>query len=204
MSDAAHDFGETLDAQVLARLFRDARSYNGWLSGDVPDESLHQLYELLKWGPTSMNTQPVRLLFLKSAEQKERLRPHLSPGNVDKALSAPVVAIVGYDLEFHNHLPVTFPHLPAAKSYYDGKPELIQATAMRNGSLQGAYLIIAARALGFDCGPMSGFNNAGVDVEFFAGTAIKSNFLCGIGRGNPDKTFSRSPRLDFATTCQIL
>lgn len=195
---------EAISSRAIARLFTEARSYNGWLPGDVPDASLRQIYDLMKWGPTSMNSQPARILFLKSTSQKERLRPHLSPGNLDKTMSAPVVAIVGYDLTFHDHLPVTFPHLPAARDYYEGKDDLIAATAFRNGSLQGAYLIMATRALGLDCGPMSGFNNAGVDAEFFAGTSIRSNFLCGIGRGDRSKVFGRSPRLDFDTTCQIL
>lgn len=195
---------EGLDRETIGRLFGDARSYNGWQKGDVSDETLRRLYDIMKWGPTSMNTQPARILFLKSSSQKERLKPFLSPGNVEKTLMAPVVAIIGYDLEFYQLLPRTFPHLPTAKSYFEGKPDHIQATAFRNGSLQGAYLILAARAVGLDCGPMSGFNNQGVDQEFFAGTSIKSNFLCGLGRGDPAKVFGRSPRLDFDDTCKIL
>ena len=168
---------DVLENKVLDRLFRDARSYNGWLPGDVSDESLKRIYGLLKSGPTSMNSQPAQLFFLKSATQKERLRPHLSPGNVDKMMTAPAVTIIGYDLEFHAQLPVTFPHLPTAKAHFDGEPEFIETTALRNSSLQGAYLIVAARALGFDCAPISGFNNAGVDAEFFANTSIRSSHL---------------------------
>jgi 3-hydroxypropanoate dehydrogenase len=153
----------------LRQLFLDGRTHNGWLDKAVPDTVLREIYDIVKFGPTSMNTQPMRLLFLRTAAAKQRLRPHLAPGNVDKTMTAPVTAIVGHDLAFHEHLPRLFPHQPSAKGMFEGKSPLIEMTAFRNGSLQGAYLIIAARALGLDCGPMSGFDNAGVDVEFFAG-----------------------------------
>jgi 3-hydroxypropanoate dehydrogenase len=146
----------------------------------------------------------MRLLFLRTSAAKERLRPHLAPGNIDKTMTAPVTAIVGHDLAFHEHLPKLFPHQPNAKGMFEGKLPLIETTAFRNGSLQGAYLIIAARALGLDCGPMSGFDNAGVDREFFAGTQVKSNFLCNVGYGDYSKVFARTPRFDFASVCTLL
>jgi 3-hydroxypropanoate dehydrogenase len=188
----------------LNQLFLDARTHNGWLDKPVPDTMLREIYNLAKFGPTSMNTQPMRLLFLRTAAAKERLRPHLAPGNVGKTMAAPVTAIVGHDLAFHEHLPTLFPHHPNAKGMFEGKLPLIEMTAFRNGSLQGAYLIIAARALGLDCGPMSGFDNAGVDAEFFAGTQVKSNFLCNLGYGDHSKIFARSPRFDFASVCILL
>lgn len=193
-----------IDDSSLRQLFLNARTHNGWLDQPVPDGMLRELYDIVKFGPTSMNTQPMRLLFLRTAAARERLRPHLGPANVDKTMAAPVTAIVGHDLAFHEHLPVLFPHRPNAKAMFDGKPPLIEATAFRNGGLQGAYLIIAARALGLDCGPMSGFDNAGVDAEFFGGTQVKSNFLCNLGYGDHSKVFARSPRLDFAAACSLL
>ena len=188
----------------LRQLFMDARTHNGWLDKPVPDTVLREIYVLAKFGPTSMNTQPMRLLFLRSSPAKQRLRPHLAPANVDKTMAAPVTAIVGHDLAFHEHLPRLFPHHPNAKGMFEGKLSLIEMTAFRNGTLQGAYLIIAARALGLDCGPMSGFDNAGVDVEFFAGAQVKSNFLCNLGYGDHSKVFARSPRFDFASVCTLL
>jgi len=181
----------------LRQLFLDARTHNGWLDKPVPDAVLREIYEIAKFGPTSMNTQPMRLLFPRSSAAKQRLRPHLAPANVDKTMTAPVTAIVGYDLAFHDHLPSLFPHHPNAKGMFEGKLPLIETTAFRNGSLQGAYLIIAARALGLDCGPMSGFDNAGVDKAFFSGTRIQSNFICSIGYGDPASVFPRNPRLSF-------
>ena len=188
----------------VRQLFLDARTHNGWLDKPVPDSMLGDLYEVVKFGPTSMNTQPMRLLFLRTAAAKERLRPHLGPANVDKTMAAPVTAIVGYDLAFLDHLPTLFPHRPNARAVFEGKLPLIEATGFRNSSLQGAYLMIAARAFGLDCGPMSGFDNAGVDAEFFAGTQVKSNFLCNLGFGDHSQIFARSPRLDFASVCTLL
>jgi 3-hydroxypropanoate dehydrogenase len=188
----------------LRQLFLDARTHNGWLDKPVPDGVLREIYEIAKFGPTSMNTQPMRLLFLRTAAAKQRLRAHLAPSNVDKTMAAPVTAVVGYDLAFPAHLPTMFPHRPDAKVMFEGKLPLIEATGFRNGSLQGAYLIIAARALGLDCGPMSGFDNAGVDAEFFASTQVKSNFLCNLGYGDHSKLFARSPRFDFGSVCTLL
>ena len=188
----------------LRRLFLDARTHNAWLDRPVPDAVLAEIYEIAKFGPTSMNTQPMRLTFLRTAVAKERLRPYLGPANVDKTMAAPVTAIVAHDLAFHEHLPKLFPHNPNAKGVFEGKPALIETTAFRNGSLQGAYLIIAARTVGLDCGPMSGFDNAGVDLEFFAGTQFRSNFLCNLGYGDHTKSFPRSPRHDFASVCTLL
>jgi len=193
-----------IDDNGLRQLFLDARTHNGWLDKPAPDSLLRDLYEVVKFGPTSMNTQPMRLLFLRTASAKERLRPHLGPANVDKTMAAPVTAIVSYDLAFHEHLPTLCPHRPDVKAVFEGKPPLIEVTGFRNSSLQGAYLIIAARALGLDCGPMSGFDNAGVDAEFFGGTQVKSNFLCNLGYGDHLKVFARSPRLDFASVCTLL
>jgi 3-hydroxypropanoate dehydrogenase len=164
---------------------------------------LHELVNLLKLGPTSANSSPARFLFVKSRAAKERLKPFLSDGNRDKTMRAPVCAIVGYDLDFHEHLPKLFPHTNA-KSWFEGKEQKIYDTAFRNGTLQGAYLIIAARALGLDCGPMSGFDNAGVDREFFAGTSIKSNFLCNLGYGDLGALLPRSPRFGFDEIARIL
>ncbi len=187
----------------LDQLFRDARTHNGWRDRDVPDALLHELVDLLKLGPTSANCSPARFLFVKSREAKLKLRPHLSEGNLAKTMAAPVCAIVGYDLDFYEHLPQLFPHTDA-KSWFAGKDAKIFDAAFRNGTLQGAYLIMAARALGLDCGPMSGFDNAGVDRAFFAGTNIKSNFLCNLGYGDPSVLRPRSPRFSFDEMAQIL
>jgi 3-hydroxypropanoate dehydrogenase len=193
-----------IDDSSLRQLFLDARTHNSWLDKPVPDSMLRELYDIAKFGPTSMNTQPMRLVFLGTAAARERLRPYLGPANVDKTMAAPVTAIVGYDLAFHEQLPTQFPHRPNAKAMFEDNLPLIEATGFRNGSLQGAYLVIAARALGLDCGPMSGFDNAGVDAEFFRGTLVKSNFLCNLGYGDHSKVFARSPRLDFASVCTLL
>lgn len=187
----------------LDLIFRNARTHNGWLEKPVDDDTLRALYDLLKWGPTSANASPARFVFLRSRQAKERLRPALSPGNLDKTMAAPVTVIVGHDLRFYEHLPRLFPHADA-RSWFVGNDELIRTTAFRNGSLQGAYLIIAARALGLDCGPMSGFDNAKVDAEFFPDGTVKSNFLCNLGYGDPAKLFPRSPRLAFEEACQLL
>jgi len=184
-------------------LFLEARTHNAWTDAEVSDATLHRLVDVMKMAPTSANCSPARLVFVKSDEAKARLRPHLAEGNVEKTMTAPVVAIVGNDLDFYEQLPKLFPHTDA-KSWFEGKPDHIRETAMRNGTLQGAYLIIAARALGLDCGPMSGFDNDGVDEEFFAGTNVKSNFLVNLGVGDPSVLFPRSPRFDFDEMAKIL
>jgi 3-hydroxypropanoate dehydrogenase len=189
---------------ALDQLFREARTANGWLDRPVAAETLRALYDLVKWGPTSANIQPLRLKFVTSAAAKERLKPHLSAGNVEKTMAAPVVAILGQDMAFYEHLPRMFPHNQTAKSWFEGKPEVIEASAFRNASLQGGYLILAARALGLDAGPMSGFDAAGVDATFWAGTTVKTNFLCSLGHGDPAKLFPRSPRFAFEEACEIL
>ena len=191
-----------LSEPALDLIFRSARTHTHWLERPVDDETLHALYDLLKWGPTSANCSPARIVFVRSREAKERLRPALSAGNVDKTMAAPATAIIGHDLRFYDHLPRLFPHTDA-RSWFAGKDELIRTTAFRNGTLQGAYLIIAARSLGLDCGPMSGFDSARVDAEFFPGGTVKSNFLCNLGYGDPAKLHPRNPRLAFEEACQI-
>ena len=194
---------EILNDAGLDLLFRDARTQNEWQDQEVSDVLLQAVFDLAKMGPTSANCSPMRMLFLKSKEAKEKLRPALIEGNVAKTMAAPVTAVIGYDLEFHEHLPKLFPHTDA-RSWFVGQDALIESTAFRNGSLQGAYVIIAARALGLDCGPMSGFDNAAVDAAFFAGTKVKSNFLCNLGYGDPKGLFPRSPRFEFDEACKIL
>jgi len=187
----------------LDQLFLTARTYNAWLPKEVTDEQIHRLYELAKFGPTAANSSPMRVIFIKSQDAKARLKPYLAENNAEKTMSAPVTAIVATDFAFYEHLPKLFPHADA-RSWFVGNEDLIQSSGSRNGSLQGAYLIMAARALGLDCGPMSGFDQAGVDAEFFAGTQVKSNFLINIGYGDPDKNlFGRLPRLDFDEAAQI-
>ncbi len=193
-----------LDDRALDVIFRQARTHNAWLSRPVSDETLRQVYDLMKWGPTSANCSPARILFIRSPEAKQRLKPALSAGNRDKTMAAPVTAILGCDVEFYDLLPRLFPHDQSARGWFAGKPDVIQTTAFRNGTLQGAYLIIAARACGLDCGPMSGFDNAKVDAEFFPGGRVKSNFLCNLGYGDPQALFPRSPRLPFDEACTIL
>jgi len=192
-----------VDQAVLDQLFLDARSQNAWLGRDVPDETLHKLFDIVKMGPTSANCSPARYVFLRTDEAKNRIKPHLSGGNTAKVMTAPVCVIIGYDMEFYEHLPRLFPHTDA-KSWFTSSEELAAQTAFRNGSLQGAYLIMAARALGLDCGPMSGFDLEGVDKEFFAGTKVKSNFLVSLGYGDPSALFDRSPRFDFSDIAEIL
>jgi 3-hydroxypropanoate dehydrogenase len=196
----------TLDAVGRDLLFRAARTYSAWLDRPVDDAKLVELYDLLKWGPTSANGLPLRVLFLKSREAKERLRPALSPGNVDKTVAAPVTAILAYDTRFYEFLPETFPHEPEAVSWFTGpgKERVAEETAFRNSSLQGGYFILAARAVGLDCGPMSGFDRAKVDAEFFPDGRWRSNFLCNLGYGDPSKLPPRNPRLPFETVCRIL
>ena len=192
-----------LDPAALDTLFLQARTYNAF-SGEIDDTILHRLYDLLKFGPTTANSSPARFVFVRSPEAKALLAPALSEGNLAKTMSAPVTVIVGEDLRFYDKLPVLFPHTDA-KSWFDTQPEAAVATvALRNSSLQGAYLILAARALGLDCGPMSGFDNAKVDETFFAGTPIKSNFLVNLGKGDAASIFPRSPRLGFDEACRIL
>ncbi len=192
-----------IDDAAMRQLFFDARTHNKWQAKDVSDELLHRLVDILKMGPTSANCLPARIVFVKSAEAKARLSPLLDEGNRAKTMTAPVCAIIGYDLEFYEHLGKLFPHTDA-KPWFAGKPQKIADTAFRNGTLQGAYLILAARALGLDCGPMSGFDNAGVDREFFAGTQVKSNFLCSLGYGDPSGLFPRSPRFTFDEMAKIV
>jgi 3-hydroxypropanoate dehydrogenase len=194
----------SVDESAIDQIFRTARTQNGFLNQPVGDAQLRELYELLKWGPTSNNCSPARFVFLRTREAKERLRPSLMPGNVEKALSAPITVIVATDEAFFEKLPLLLPHNPNAIHLYEGHPELAQSTGFRNGTLQGAYLIFAARALGLDCGPMSGFDNGKVDAEFFAGTSVRSNFLCNLGVGDPAKLFPRSPRLSFEEACRLL
>ncbi len=193
---------EPLDHGALDVLFRKARSYNGWQDKPVSDELLHQLYELMKWGPTSANSCPARIVFVKSDAAKEKLKSALAKGNVEKSMTAPVVAIIAMDMEFYEQLPRLFPHTDA-KSWFEGKPDKIKETAFRNSSLQGAYLIMAARSLGLDCGPMSGFDNDKLDAAFFPDGKIKSNFICAVGHGDESKLFPRGPRLEFDEACRI-
>ena len=193
-----------LDDRALDVIFRNARTHNAWLPRPVSDETLRQVYDLMKWGPTSANCSPARILFVRSAEAKKRLEPALSAGNRAKTLAAPATAIIAYDTMFYDLLPRLFPHDQSARGWFAGKPTVIETTAFRNGTLQGAYLIIAARALGLDCGPMSGFDNDKVDAEFFPGGTVKSNFLCNLGYGDPAGLFPRSPRLGFDEACRIL
>lgn len=192
-----------IENAALRQLFLDARTHSKWMPQGVSDEVLQNLVDILKLGPTSANCSPARIVFVMSPEAKARLKPFLIEGNRDKTMAAPVCAIIGYDLDFYTHLPQLYPHVDA-KSWFAGNPELIQSTAFRNSALQGAYLILAARALGLDCGPMSGFDNAGVDREFFAGTEVKSNFLCNLGYGDPTALRPRSPRFAFAEMAKIL
>jgi 3-hydroxypropanoate dehydrogenase len=192
-----------LDDAALDQLFRTARTHNGFSPQPVDDTVLHQLYDLVKMGPTSANCSPARFVFLRSPEAKEKLKPALSPNNLEKTMSAPVTVIVAQDNEFYEKLPTLFPHADA-KSWFVGNQPMIDATAFRNSSLQGAYLILAARALGLDTGPMSGFDVAKVNAAFFAGTKVTANFLVNLGYGVPEKLFSRSPRLAFDEAAQIV
>ena len=186
----------------LDLVFRAARTHRDWQDGAVSDVLLEAIYDLAKMGPTSGNCSPMRIVFVRSKEAKERLRPALDEGNVGKTMAAPVTAIVGHDMEFYEKLPMLSPHVDA-RAWFVGNAPLIAETAFRNGSLGGAYLMLAARALGLDCGPMSGFDNAKVDAEFFPDGKIKSNFLCNLGHGDHAKLHPRAPRLEFAEACQI-
>ena len=208
-----------LTNDALDVLFRKARTFSAWLDKPVTDETLREIYELMKWGATSANGCPARFFFVRSREAKERLKPVLSPGNVDKTMAAPVTAIVAYDLRFYEKLPKLFPQAPAMAKLFAENPQLVEATAKRNSSLQGAYFMLAARALGLDCGPMSGFDNAKLDEEFFSAGKqcpggsqeeffpaghLKSNFLCNLGYGDPAKLHPRNPRPTFDEACKII
>jgi 3-hydroxypropanoate dehydrogenase len=208
----------SLNEEALDLIFRNARTHSTWLDTPVKDDTLRQVYDLARWGPTSANSGPARFLFLRSAASKERLRPALAPGNVEKTMKAPVTVIVAYDLKFYEKLSKLFPHNPAMPKSFAANPQLVETTARRNSSLQGAYLMIAARACGLDCGPMSGFDNAKVDAEFFDGGRecegcdqeffpeghVRSNFLCNLGYGDPSKLYPRQPRLAFEEACSLL
>jgi 3-hydroxypropanoate dehydrogenase len=210
--------GKPIDDSELDTLFREARSHTKWLARPVTDDTLRTLYEILKWAPTSANASPARFAFLRSKEAKERLRPALAPLNVEKTMTAPVTVIVAYDVKFYEQLAKLFPQNPGMATLFAGNPELTEATAKRNSSLQGAYLILAARALGLDCGPMSGFDNAKVDEEFFAAGKpcfgcdqeffpeghVRTNFLCNLGYGDPSALHPRLPRLAFNEACSLL
>ena len=185
------------------QLFDHARTHNGFTSEAVPEALLRRVYELMKWGPTSANCSPARIIFVTTPAAKEKLLAGMSPGNLEKTRSAPVTAIIGMDMAFFEKLPQLFPHADA-RSWFVGKQPLIDATAFRNSSLQGAYFIVAARALGLDCGPMSGFDAAVVDAAFWAGTTVKTNFICNLGRGDASQLMARSPRLTFEEACQVV
>lgn len=187
----------------LDQLFRTARTRNAWKPEPVPESLLRELYELAKWGPTSANLAPGRFVFLTTEAAKQRIAPYLSANNRAKSLTAPVVVIVAYDLAFAEHAPHLFPHNPGVGAWF-ADPVAAQETAFRNGSLQGAYLMLAARALGLDCGPMSGFDSRGVDAEFFAGTTWRANFVCNLGYGSDENLFERLPRLPFEEACKVL
>ncbi len=195
--------GKPVPEEALRQIFLDARTFNGWLDEPVSQECLRQIVDLMKMAPTSANCQPIRIRFLVSQEAKMRLKPYLMEGNVDKTMAAPVVAILAHDLEFYQRLPRYFPHTDA-RSWFEGNPALIEETAFRNGTLQAAYFLLAARALGLDCGPMSGFDADGVNEAFFSGTPLRVNFLCALGHGDPESLFPRSPRPAFDEIAEIL
>src|SRR5882724_10109353 len=190
--------------EELDLIFRAARTHSAWLDKPVDDALLRRVYDLAKMGPTSANMCPLRVVFVKSKEAKEKLKPCLDAGNVDKTMAAPATAIMGMDVHFCEQLPKLYPHADAKAWFKDLPESVLESTALRNSSLQGAYFMLAARSLGLDCGPMSGFDNAKVDEAFFAGTTVKSNFLCNLGHGDASKLFPRSPRLDFTEACQLV
>jgi 3-hydroxypropanoate dehydrogenase len=192
-----------LSDEALDQLFRKARTHSAWLAKPVDDALLREIFDLAKLGPTSANMSPLRVVFVKSQSAKERLKPALDAGNVEKTMNAPVTAIIGMDIHFYEKLPKLFPQADAKAWFKDLPANVLEQMALRNSSLQGAYFMLAARALGVDCGPMSGFKNAKVDAEFFAGTTVKSNFLCNLGHGDSTKLFPRNPRLDFDEACRI-
>lgn len=187
----------------LDLIFRNARTHSVWLDKPVPDALLRQVYDLAKLGPTSANMSPMRIVFVQSREAKERLKPTLHAGNVDKTMAAPVTAIIAMEVHFYEQLPKLFPYADAKAWFKDLPEDVLEYTALRNSSLQGAYFMLAARALGLDCGPMSGFDNAKVDAAFFAGTTVKSNFLCNLAYGDASKLHPRAPRLTFEEACKV-
>ncbi|MDB5361502.1 MAG: malonic semialdehyde reductase [Rhodospirillales bacterium] len=191
-----------IDARALDTLFREARTHNGWQDKPVPESLLRELFDLAKMAPTSANCSPMRVVFVSTPAGKARLKPALAPGNVDKTMAAPVTAIIAQDTLFYEHLPMLFPHADA-KSWFVGNDALIQGTMVRNATLQGGYLILAARAVGLDCGPMSGFDHAKLNAEFFPDGRFQANFLCNLGYGDPSKLFPRSPRFAFDDVCTI-
>jgi 3-hydroxypropanoate dehydrogenase len=193
-----------LGNEGLNLVFREARTHTAWLDKPVDDVLLLQVYDLAKFGPTSANMCPMRIVFVKSKAAKEKLKPALDAANVDKTMAAPVTAIIGMDIRFYEELPKLFPHADARSWFKDLPENVLEYMALRNSSLQGAYFMLAARALGVDCGPMSGFDNAKVDAAFFNGTAVKSNFLCNLGHGDASKLYPRSPRLTFEEACQLI
>ncbi|MGE5622665.1 MAG: malonic semialdehyde reductase [Bacillota bacterium] len=193
-----------LNETALKTLFLEARTQNGWRDRPVTDEQLRQIYDLMKWGPTSANCTPARIVFVKSPQAKEKLLACMNPGNIEKTKAAPVTAIIGMDMEFYEKLPRLFPHNPDARSWFAGNQQAIESTAMRNSSLQGGYFIMAARAVGLDCAPMSGFNAEKINEAFFAGTPVRVNFVCSLGYGDTSKLHPRGPRLDFDEACSIV
>jgi len=192
-----------LDDRSMDILFRTARTHNAWRPEPVSDVLLQAIYDLMKWGPTSANCCPARFVFVRSKEGKERLKPYLDKGNMEKTMLAPVTAVIAYDLKFYDKLPQLFPHADA-RSWFAGNDTKVAETAFRNGTLQGAYFMLAARSLGLDCGPMSGFDKVGVKKAFFPEDACEVNFLCNLGHGDPAGLFPRSPRLDFDESCRIV
>ncbi len=197
MTHAVNDDG-------LDILFRSARTHRAWRPGQVTPQMLMAIYDLARWGPTTNNTSPMRVVFVVSPEAKERLKPHLTKGNLEQTMKAPATAIIGYDLHFYEKMDRLSPNPNARESWMQKTPVELEQAAFRNSSLQGGYFVMAARSIGLDCGPMGGFNHEGVDKEFFAGTAIKSNFLCNIGFGDPENVRPRAGRLDFDEACRIL
>lgn len=193
-----------LNQEQLALLFLNARTHNEWLDKPISDEQLHAIYDAMKWGPTSANSSPARIVFVKSREHKEKLVACMSPGNAEKTRKAPVTAIVGMDMAFYEQLIKLFPHAPDARSWFEGNDAVVESTAFRNSSLQGAYMMLAARAIGLDCGPMSGFDAEKINAEFFGGSNVKVNFVCNLGYGDAAKLFPRSPRLAFDEACKIV
>ncbi len=191
-----------LTEEALNTLFTDARTHNRWTDRAVSEAQLRQLYDLMKWGPTSANSAPARIVFVRSPQAREQLAACMGEGNRDKTRAAPVTAIIGMDMAFYDQLPTLFPHADA-RSWFVGNDEAIRTTALRNASLQGAYLMLAARALGLDCGPMSGFDAAQVEAAFFAGSTVKVNFVCSLGYGDPAGLYPRGPRLAFEYACKI-